>query len=76
VPTSEGFADAVAAGLGWGMIPEAQATPLLRQGRLTLLSPADWVDLPLYWQQWKLDSPALASLAEAVASTAREALRG
>ncbi|KUN89402.1 chromosome replication initiation inhibitor protein [Streptomyces bungoensis] len=75
VPTSEGFLDAVAAGLGWGMIPEPQAAPLLAEGRLTLLTPDDWTDLPLYWQQWKLDSPALAALAEAVAATAREALR-
>ncbi|MEV6959971.1 LysR family transcriptional regulator ArgP [Streptomyces sp. NPDC051207] len=76
VPTSEGFAEAVAAGLGWGMLPEAQADPLLRAGRLVELAPDSWVDMPLYWQQWKLDSPALAAVAEAVVSTAREALRG
>ncbi|MFB8181450.1 LysR family transcriptional regulator ArgP [Streptomyces sp. NPDC055966] len=76
VPTSEGFADAVAAGLGWGLVPEAQAGPLLAEGRLRLLAPAQWVDRTLYWQQWKLDSPALAALADAVAQTAAETLRG
>ncbi|MFI1167445.1 LysR family transcriptional regulator ArgP [Streptomyces sp. NPDC020801] len=75
VPASEGFVDAVAAGLGWGMVPEAQATPLLRAGRLTRLAPDRSVDVPLYWQQWKLDSPALATVAEAVTATAAEALR-
>jgi LysR family transcriptional regulator (chromosome initiation inhibitor) len=74
VPTSEGFVDAVAAGLGWGMVPEAQAEPLLRAGRLVGLA-ADPVEVPLYWQQWKLDSPALATVAEAVVTTAGEALR-
>ncbi|MET8244492.1 LysR family transcriptional regulator ArgP [Streptomyces sp. NPDC005202] len=76
VPTSEGYVDAVAVGLGWGMVPEVQADPLLRAGRLVRLAPDQSVDVPLYWQQWKLDSPALATLAEAVATTAAEALRG
>ncbi|MER6039038.1 MULTISPECIES: LysR family transcriptional regulator ArgP [unclassified Streptomyces] len=75
VPTSEGFADAVAAGLGWGMLPEAQAGPLLAAGRLVLLAPDRSVDVTLYWQQWKLDSPALAALAEAVTRAASRALR-
>lgn len=76
VPTSEGFTEAVALGLGWGLIPEAQAEPLLSTGRLVLLTPDRWVDVPLYWQQWKLDSPALAAVAEAVAAVADETLRG
>jgi LysR family transcriptional regulator (chromosome initiation inhibitor) len=75
IPTSEGYADAVAAGLGWGMVPEAQAVPLLRAGRVTRFAPRHEVDVPLYWQQWKLDSPALAALAEAVTATAARALR-
>jgi LysR family transcriptional regulator (chromosome initiation inhibitor) len=75
VPTSEGFLDAVAAGLGWGMVPEVQADPLLDAGRLVLLAPEEWMDVTLYWQQWKLHSPALAALADAVTATAAEALR-
>ncbi|MER6566025.1 LysR family transcriptional regulator ArgP [Streptomyces sp. NPDC001093] len=75
VPTSEGFLDAVAAGLGWGMVPEVQARPLLAEGRLVLLAPEEWMDVTLYWQQWRLDSPALAALAEAVTVTATESLR-
>jgi LysR family transcriptional regulator (chromosome initiation inhibitor) len=76
VPTSEGFVAAVVAGLGWGLVPEVQADPLLSAGRLVPLAPDRTVDVPLYWQQWKLDSPALATVAEAVAATAAEALRG
>lgn len=74
VPSSRGFAEAIEAGLGWGVVPRAQAEPLLRGGGLTLLDPERVVDVPLFWQQWKLDSPALAALAEAVVSTAAEAL--
>ncbi|MGW7056316.1 LysR family transcriptional regulator ArgP [Streptomyces sp. NPDC054887] len=76
VPTSEGFCDAVTAGLGWGLVPEPQAEPLLRAGALTLIAPGRVVDVPLFWQQWKLDSPALSAVAEAVAATAAEELRG
>ncbi|MGW3139062.1 LysR family transcriptional regulator ArgP [Streptomyces sp. NPDC001139] len=75
VPTSEGFAESVAAGLGWGLVPEVQAEPLLRAGRLVDFAPGRWLDVPLYWQQWKLDSPALAAVAEAVTRAAARALR-
>jgi LysR family transcriptional regulator, chromosome initiation inhibitor len=74
VPSSEGFADAVTAGMGWGMLPTAQAGPRLRAGTLVLLDERRVSDVPLYWQQWKLDSPPLAATAEAVAATAAEAL--
>ncbi|MCX4767569.1 LysR family transcriptional regulator ArgP [Streptomyces sp. NBC_01275] len=75
VPTSEGFVDAVAAGFGWGMVPEMQADALLRAGRLVSLAPDRPLDVPLYWQQWKLDSPALAAVADAVTKAAAPALR-
>ncbi|MER5469135.1 LysR family transcriptional regulator ArgP [Streptomyces sp. NPDC002685] len=74
VPTSEGFVDAVLAGMGWGMVPEVQAEPLLRTGTLIHLVPGRGVDVPLFWQQWKLDFPALGATAEAVAAVAAETL--
>ncbi|MFF7262610.1 LysR family transcriptional regulator ArgP [Streptomyces sp. NPDC008159] len=76
VPTSEGFVDAVVGGMGWGMVPATQAEPLLAAGRLVGLAPERAIDAPLFWQQWKLDSPALTSVAEAVAAEAAEALEG
>ncbi|NUS15694.1 MAG: LysR family transcriptional regulator ArgP [Streptomyces sp.] len=74
VPASESFVAAVAAGLGWGAIPAAQAEPHVRAGTLTGLAPDRPVDVPLYWQQWKLDSPPLAALTEAVVRAAAAAL--
>ena len=74
MPTSEGFLTAVLAGLGWGLIPEVQAEPLVAEGRLVSLAPDRPVDVPLYWQQWKLHSPALVTVTEAVLDAAREAL--
>ncbi|MHB9864040.1 LysR family transcriptional regulator ArgP [Streptomyces sp. YIM S03343] len=74
VPTSEGYVAAVAAGLGWGLVAEAQAEPLLDSGRLVHLAPERATDVHLYWQQWKLDSPALAAVSAAVAETAARVL--
>ncbi|MEU6355499.1 LysR family transcriptional regulator ArgP [Streptomyces sp. NPDC047072] len=75
VPTSEGFVTAVAAGLGWGLVPEFQAEALLREGRLVPLAPDRPLDVPLYWQRWKLDSPELAAVSETVVAVAAETLR-
>ncbi|WP_436735904.1 LysR family transcriptional regulator ArgP [Streptomyces sp. BBFR102] len=74
VPTPEGFCDAVAAGLGWGLVPEQQALPRYRSGALVRFAPERRLDVPLHWQQWKLDVPALALVAEAVAEAAAVAL--
>lgn len=72
IPSSEGFVDAVAAGLGWGMVPEVQARPRITAG--TLIDIGRPIDVPLYWQQWKLDSPPLAAAARAIAAAAAVAL--
>lgn len=74
VPASEAYVAAVVAGLGWGMIPEAQAAAHRASGALLDLAADRPVDVPLYWQQWKLDSPALNAVARAVASAAATAL--
>lgn len=75
VPSSESFVAAVAAGLGWGMVPSAQAAGHRADGTLVDLAPGRPVDVALYWQQWKLDSPPLAAVADAVARTAAVALK-
>lgn len=75
VPASEGYIAAIVAGMGWGMVPEAQAVPHLATGALVVLDERHTIDVPLYWQQWKLDSPALSVTAEAVARAAHSALR-
>lgn len=76
VPASAEFVSAVAAGLGWGMVPQVQASALLRSGALVPLAPERSVVVPLYWQQWKLDLPPLTAVAAAVAATAATSLGG
>jgi LysR family transcriptional regulator, chromosome initiation inhibitor len=69
VPASADFYVAVRSGLGWGVLPEPQARADLDAGALVRLS-ADVVDVPLYWQRWRLDSPRLAALTDAVRAAA------
>jgi LysR family transcriptional regulator (chromosome initiation inhibitor) len=76
VPTTADFYAAIRIGLGWGMVPEPQARAELASGELVRLS-ADVIDIPLHWQRWRLDSPKLATLTDAVrAAAARHLLRG
>ncbi|AYF77921.1 LysR family transcriptional regulator ArgP [Nocardia yunnanensis] len=72
IPSSAGFNDAVRVGLGWGMIPDIMIRP---EDRLVPLDEQVFVDVPLYWQQWKLDSPALSLVAATVAEVAAQTLR-
>jgi LysR family transcriptional regulator (chromosome initiation inhibitor) len=73
VPSSADFARAVRLGLGWGMVMELQ---LRDEPELPLreLVPGEAVEVPLYWQQWRMRTPALDRLADAVVRAAREAL--
>jgi DNA-binding transcriptional LysR family regulator len=56
VPTAEGFGAAVRAGAGWGMFPEQLAASALADGSFVRTADAH-LDVPLYWQCWKLNSP-------------------
>jgi LysR family transcriptional regulator (chromosome initiation inhibitor) len=69
VPSTADFYAAVRIGLGWGMLSEPQARADLASGELVRLS-ADVIDVPLYWQRWRLDSPKLAALTDAVRAAA------
>ena len=75
VPSTHGFIHAALHGLGWGMNPEALVAPLLASGELVELVPGQVLDVPLYWQHWRLDATVLRSLTDAVAAAARTGLR-
>ena len=74
VPSTAAYRQAVISGLGWGSIPEEHADEDRATGKLVDLAPDTPLDVPLYWHQWKLDSPALAVLADSVAAAARDVL--
>ena len=77
VPTSHGFLAAVRAGLGWGMLPVLQLGDDLSTGALVRL-PLPGVpgerDVPLFWQAWRLESPRIDRVRDAVLAAARAGL--
>lgn len=69
VPTAEGFGAAVRAGLGWGMFPDSLAGPGVAAGSFELICDAH-LDIPLFWQCWKLDSGLVGAITGVVRSAA------
>ncbi len=74
LPSSHGILAANLAGLGWTMHPEAGVAPALASGKLVDLSPRTPLDIGLYWQCWRLDTPSLHQLSRAVVHAASLAL--
>jgi LysR family transcriptional regulator, chromosome initiation inhibitor len=70
VPTAEGYAAAVRAGLGWGMFAQSQVQSALNEGLLVQLTDLH-IDVPLFWQCWNLDSTVITRVTDAVTSAAR-----
>lgn len=52
-------------GLGWGLVSELQARPLIDAGELKVLDDKP-MDIDLYWQRWRLESEMLEHLTETV----------
>jgi LysR family transcriptional regulator (chromosome initiation inhibitor) len=75
VPTTADFHEAVRRGIGWAAISEPQLLPDVAAGRLVVLSRRDHVDVELMWQRWRLDSPLLGRLTDAVRTAATSGLR-
>ncbi|AKN18217.1 LysR family transcriptional regulator ArgP [Mycobacterium haemophilum] len=74
VPTTEGMAAAARAGLGWGMFPDKLAAPELAAGSFVPISGLH-LDVPLFWQCWKLESPIVTTITDAVLAAATDLRR-
>jgi LysR family transcriptional regulator (chromosome initiation inhibitor) len=70
VPATHEFGQAIQLGLGWGMLPELQLAQL-EPGLLRPLASSAHLDVPLYWQQWRLTSTALNYVASAITDAAQ-----
>jgi LysR family transcriptional regulator (chromosome initiation inhibitor) len=75
VPSTADFLEAVRTGMGWGLVPLHQLTPELARGDLARMPGAGPVDVDLFWQRWRLASPALDTLTSDVRAAARSSLR-
>ena len=71
VPSSPDFVAAIALGLGWGMVADLQ---MAAHPELVELEPDAEVDVALHLQRWRLRTPSLDRLADAIVAGAREQL--
>ncbi|TFV52311.1 LysR family transcriptional regulator ArgP [Blastococcus sp. TF02A_35] len=74
VPSSADYVRAVQLGMGWGTVPDLQLAQTADGPELVELDPDGATDVVLHWQQWRLHSPALDRVAEAVLAAARAQL--
>jgi LysR family transcriptional regulator (chromosome initiation inhibitor) len=75
VPAAAAFVEAIRLGLGWGLVPEQIARDGIAAGRFVDLTPGRHLDVPLYWQYWRMESTVLTALTAAVRKAAGTALR-
>jgi LysR family transcriptional regulator (chromosome initiation inhibitor) len=74
VPSVEKFAEFIALGLAYGMLPDQQSTPLIGTGQIFDLSPDCHVPVKLYWHCWNLKSDLLKKLTQQLISQAKTLL--
>lgn len=74
IPSPEGLYDAVAVGMGYGLVPEEQAKNDLRTGKLVNLVPDMPLDIALYWHHWSIEPNISASVTDCVKKYASAAL--
>ncbi|HWU20871.1 MAG TPA: ArgP/LysG family DNA-binding transcriptional regulator [Nocardioides sp.] len=75
VPSTADFYEAIRCGLGWGVLPHGQLAEGVRAGEVARLPGSRPVDVPLFWQRWRLGTDALATLTDDVRRAARAGLR-
>lgn len=69
IPSFEGLNDAIVAGLGWTVVPVPSAAAYVEAGTMVRLCD-DVIEVPLYWQHWRLESETLGALTDAVHAAA------
>jgi LysR family transcriptional regulator (chromosome initiation inhibitor) len=69
VPSAQDLLRSVELGLGWAMVPTAQASAAIAAGRVVRLDGPP-IRVPLYWQQWSLRSQILDGIRAQVEAAA------
>lgn len=70
--SSEGYVRFIEAGLGYGMLPTQQCGQQLQDGRLIDLAPGAWLEVPLVWHMWDIQTPFTRALSDNLIATARK----
>jgi len=74
LPSPVALLEGVAMGLGYGLIPSAQAHPLVLSNRLVEVTPDEPVLVDLYWHHWEVEPPLAQQISQLVIDQARRQL--
>jgi LysR family transcriptional regulator (chromosome initiation inhibitor) len=74
LPSPVALLEGVAMGLGYGLIPSAQANPLVLSNRLVEVTPEEPVLVDLYWHHWEVEPPLAQQISQLVVDQARRQL--
>ncbi|MQA39848.1 LysR family transcriptional regulator ArgP [Rugamonas aquatica] len=72
--SSEGFVRFIEAGFGYGMVPALQCATQLSTGTLVEITPGDYLDVPLIWHMWDIQTAFTRTLSDNMIATARKYL--
>jgi LysR family transcriptional regulator (chromosome initiation inhibitor) len=75
MPPSAASRECIDGSLAYGLMPLAQVSAALGDGRLVDLAPGHHVDVALNWHAWNLDTPFTRALTEQIVATARRYLQ-
>lgn len=75
IPSSDAFLNAIALGLGYGIVPTLQLQHISTPHDLVEIHPDARLELPLYWHHWQRQSSALNKLTQHLLAYARKILR-
>lgn len=75
LPTSTGFVEAAALGLGWCLAPETLISSAVGSKQVVTLETGRWLDVPLYWQYAAVRSETLENVGRILYEAAGNALR-
>jgi LysR family transcriptional regulator (chromosome initiation inhibitor) len=74
LPLSAASSECIFGSLAYGLMPQQQVAAALADARLVDLAPGHYIDVPLNWHAWNLDTPFTRALSEQVVATARRYL--
>ncbi|MYM80695.1 ArgP/LysG family DNA-binding transcriptional regulator [Duganella sp. FT50W] len=74
LPLSAATTECVFGSMAYGLLPWQLVSAALNDDRLVDLAPGHFVDVPLNWHAWNLDTPFTRALSEQIVATAKRHL--
>lgn len=72
IPSTEAFYQAIKLGLAYGMVPSIHCQTELNEGSIIDLVPGKFIDTPLYWHHWDIQSAKLAQLTQCLLKRSKQ----